>query len=79
MAPGARPDTMGRNKKFEDIHLFNLHPEKWFEGYPVKYTQIFFRRAPWKNLGVILNKYDTQISITYKSEKNQVSTLKKSG
>ena len=22
-------------------HLFNLHPEKWFEGYPVKSTQIF--------------------------------------
>ena len=22
-------------------HPFNLHPEKWFEGYPVKYTQIF--------------------------------------
>ena len=21
--------------------LFNLHPEKWFEGYPVKSTQIF--------------------------------------
>ena len=33
---------------------FNLHPEKWFEGYPVKSTQIFFRRAPWKKLGFIL-------------------------
>ena len=22
-------------------HPFNLHPEKWFEGYPVKSTQIF--------------------------------------
>ena len=29
----------------QDNHLFNLHPgkvsEKWFEGYPVKSTQIF--------------------------------------
>ena len=22
-------------------HQFNLHPEKWFEGYPVKSTQIY--------------------------------------
>ena len=27
---------------------FKLYPENWFEGYPVKSTQIFFRRAPWK-------------------------------
>ena len=24
-----------------DSHPFNLHPEKWFKGYPVKSTQIF--------------------------------------
>ena len=24
-----------------NIHPFNLHPEKWFEGYPVKSTQLF--------------------------------------
>ena len=45
------------------IHLFNLYPENWFEGdpgkstlenLPGKSTQIFFRRAPWKKLGVIL-------------------------
>ena len=46
------------------IRPFNLYPDNWFEGYPVKSTQIFFkklgvilinqekiRRAPWKNLG----------------------------
>ena len=25
----------------QDSRPFNLHPEKWFEGYPVKSTQIF--------------------------------------
>ena len=25
----------------QDIHLFNLQPEKWFEGYPVKSTLFF--------------------------------------
>ena len=25
---------------------FNLHPEKWFEGYPVKSTHIFSRSSP---------------------------------
>ena len=33
------------------IRPFNLYPENW---YPVKSTHIFFRRAPWKKLGVIL-------------------------
>ena len=31
--------------------LFNLHPEKWFEGYPVKSIQIFYRVPPEIFLG----------------------------
>ena len=46
---------------------FNLYPENWFEGYPVKSTQISFRVAAWKKLGVIL----------INQKKNQVSTLTK--
>ena len=30
----------------KDYLPFNLHPEKWFEGYPVKSTQIFYRVPP---------------------------------
>ena len=57
-------------KPYPYNHPFNLHPEKGFEGYPVKSTQIFigchliffrvastqifFRVAAWKKLGVIL-------------------------
>ena len=52
------------------IRPFNLHPDKWFGGYPVKSTQIFigchlrffrvastqifFRVAAWKKLSVVL-------------------------
>ena len=37
---------------------FNLHPEKWFEGYPVKSTQIFSGCSPDFFL---FYKYDTQL------------------
>ena len=30
-----------RDHPYLHTHLFNLHPEKWFEGYPVKSTQFF--------------------------------------
>ena len=63
----------GKLQQLKSFHqLFrplNLYPENRFEGYPVKSTQIFFRHAPWKKLGVIL----------INQKKNQVSTLKKSG
>ena len=47
-------DILFRGLKSLDYHPFNLYPENWFEGYHVKSTQIFFRRAPWKKLSVIL-------------------------
>ena len=28
-------------KAYVNKHSFNMHPEKWFEGHPVKSTQIF--------------------------------------
>ena len=34
---------VSKNYQNFDIRLFNLHPEMWFEGYPVKSTQIFIR------------------------------------
>ena len=37
---------------------FNLYPEKWFEGYPVKSTQIFFRVAAWKKVGCHTYKFE---------------------
>ena len=40
-----RKDVFSNNFKGvrTNNHLFNLHPEKWFEGYPVKSTQLFIR------------------------------------
>jgi hypothetical protein len=62
---------------------YHLHPEKGFEGYPVKSAHIFigcylrFLRGsfyPDFFQGGSLKKVGC---FTYKSEKNQVSTLKK--
>ena len=37
--------TLCNNCQIMNICPFNLHPKKWFEGYPVKSTQIFFSRC----------------------------------
>ena len=49
-----RKNVQSLSTKIVIFRPFNLHPEKWFEGYPVKSTQIIFRRAPWKKLDLIL-------------------------
>ena len=49
------------------FRLFYLHPEKWFEGYPVKSTQIFSGCSPDFFL---IYKYDTQFFSGCPSEKN---------
>ena len=66
-------------KKYQnfDIHSFNLHPEKWFEMYPVKSNHIFigchlrfFRVVSTQNFFRVLvwffliYKYDTQLFST---------------
>ena len=48
-------DQMGRAS---DTRLFNLHSEKWFEGYPGKSAQIFSGSLPDFFL---IYKYDTQL------------------
>ena len=66
-----------------DIPPFNLHPEKWFEGYPVKSTQIFIG-CTLIFLGYSLDffliyKYETQLFFKLPPWKNSDSTLEKSG
>ena len=36
-------ENIWNEQYIKSIRPFNLHPEKWFEGYPVKSTQIFIR------------------------------------
>ena len=56
-------------------HLFNMHPEKWFQGYPVKSTQVFIRCylfsrwvastqilfSGWSPNLFLIYKYETQL------------------
>ena len=55
------------NVENPDTRPFNLHTEKWFDGYPVKSTQIFSGCSPDFFL---IFKYDTQLFSGCPPEKN---------
>ena len=55
---------------------FNLHPEKWFEGYPVKSTQIFSGCSPDFFL---IYKYDTLAEKKTGCPSNQFSGYRSNG